>query len=203
MAKTTKHKKRARSGGAGYGSYSKHPPMDKKDKIVIISIIAIIVLICIALTVLLITSPWGKKDKIPNEPEAIAREFADAYCSIDAERMLACYPSAIWKNDESEKTILLDSLQSFLNEAESYSESSFAIDEIVVPGDEQLAQTKKELEGYAKIIDGLDLEKITDYRYVHISIMRKTQLGEEYTDTETLTLINYDGKWCVIFPYLL
>ena len=205
MSKSSKHKKKINlhKKNVAYATESTQKAWNIK-KIAIISVIAIVVLIGIVCVACNLQKNEESAPPIPNTPESVAKEFMDAYCAYSAERMLPCYPDFIWANDDSKKAESLEIFQSFLNGlAADYKTESYEIIEIFVPTEEQLAPEKEDLEGYAKIIDGFDLSKISEYRFANVVTYNKTYLAEEYTDEETLVLINYDGEWCVIFPYFL
>ena len=204
MSKSSKHKKKTnlnKMNGALASDYTQKAQNIKK--IAIIMAIAIVVLVGIVCVACNIQKNKDAERAFPNTPEAVAKEFMDSYCAYSAEKMLPCYPDFIWANDESQKAVLLETLQSFLNDVSAYNTMSYEITEIFVPTEEELLPEKEALEGYTKIIDGFDLDKIVEYRFANVVTYNKTNIAQEYTDEQTLVLINYDGEWCVIFPYFL
>ena len=202
MSKSSKHKRKINLNKTnGASSLDSNKKAWNIKTIAIISILAIAVLIGVVGVACNLQKE--ETNPIPNTPEAVAKEFMEAYCTYDAEKMLPCYPDFIWANDDSQKAVLLEILQSFLNDVADYNTPSYEITEIFVPTEEELLPEKEALEVYAKIIDGFDLSKIIEYRFANVVTYNKTNIGQKYDDEITLVLINYDGEWCVIFPYFL
>lgn len=174
----------------------------KNKKIIIISIIAALLVIGIVITLFLIYSKNNENtDNTPNTPEAVAQKFVDSYCSFDAQKMITCYPEFIWADDYMEEILLL-SLQDFLNYAKPSSPSCLSI-EMIKPDEEELAKINQDLEAYTNIVEGFDLNCISEITTAYVSFTKIETNGQSYTDSETLVLINYNGKWCVFFPYFL
>ena len=177
-------------------------PLARNKKIIIISIIAILLLIGVVITLFIISETNKKNtDNTPNTPEAVAQKFVDSYCGFDATKMITCYPEFIWSNEKTKEMILF-SLQDFLNYAKPSSPSCLSI-EMIKPDEEEIAKINQDLEAYTPVVTGLDLSCISDITTAFVSLTRIDDYGQEYSDSETLILINYSGKWCVFFPYFL
>ena len=177
-------------------------PLARNKKIIIISIIALLLLIGVVITLFIISETNKKNtDNTPNTPEAVAQKFVDSYCSFDAQKMITCYPEFIWADDYLEEILLL-SLQDFLNYAKPSSPSCLSI-EMIKPDEEELVKINQDLEAYTNIVEGFDLNCISEITTAYVSFTKTETNGQSYTDSETLVLINYNGKWCVFFPYFL
>lgn len=183
-------------------SNSSKQTITKNKKIIIISIILALLLIGTVIALFLILGNNEQNaDNTPNTPEAVVQKFVDSYCSFDAQKMITCYPEFIWSNPEKKEVLLL-SLQDFLDYAKPYTPTCKSI-EMIAPDEEQLAQINQDLEAYTNIVKGLDLSCISEITTAYVTIDRIDDYGQAYSDSETMILINYNGKWCIFFPYFL
>lgn len=168
----------------------------------LIKIISVILVLIMALSCFIACeNKKGQEDSTKNTPEAVAKAFMDAYCGFDANKMLACYPDFVWKNDQSEKDRLIAGLEEFLNYAKPF-KPSYEITEIITPDDEKRAEIYDDFKWYETQFDEFSISNITDIK-IATALITTTEYNQQTTDTETLVLIQYNGEWHIFFPYLL
>lgn len=179
-------------------------PKKKSKKGLIIAIVALVAIAAVV-GILFATGVFGdgnKTDKPANTPEAVAEAFMDAYCDLDAEKALNCYPSFLWENDNDIKAEMIEDIQEGLDYMGGYrTNMSYTILDTTDPDKYDLEKIEELIAEFEEEFSDFDSDDISEYKVVSLEASFTVD-GETETMEERVYLIKYKGEWKIIYPYI-